>query len=314
MSAPLVSIVTPAYNAAPYIGATARSVLAQSYANWEWLIVDDGSTDNTADIAEAIGDPRVRLIKAAHSGLPAVGRNRGIAEARGKYVALLDADDLWEPEKLALQVAYLERQPEVGLVFSRFYLWVDSHRRPREVVPNTRGLPNPGSMLRQIIIRNPIGTSSVIVRRQLLTEIGAFDEDSGHRGTEDFELWLRLAGHTPFGFVEQPLYWYRVHSNNLSGSNARLMSGHLLALDKTFNRHPELYEHRALSGTRMAARRLRWRGYGQLYDCAGDCGRRDLAQSLKIWPFDVETWFGLALSSLGPRALRGLRQISRLIH
>ena len=314
MSLPRVSIITPAYNAAPYLGATARTVLAQSYVDWEWLIVDDGSTDGTAEIAAALEDPRVRLIRASHSGLPAVGRNIGIGAACGDYVALLDADDLWEPDKLAEQMAYVAVHPEVGLVFSRFYLWVDSHKRPREVLPDTCGLPNPGWMLPLLVLKNRIGTSSAVIRRDLIVKAGGFDEDVRQRATEDYELWLRLAALAPFGYVDRPLSWYRIHSTNISDRQLSLMSGHVLALEKTFRRQPELYDQPELSAARMTARKLRWLGSGRLLDGVDDCGWHDLLQSLKIWPADSETWKLFALSFLGARGIKVLRRISRLLH
>jgi len=303
----------PAYNAAPLIAATIRSVIAQTEPSWELIIADDGSTDTTPDIAEASGDARVQVLRLPHSGLPAVARNRGIAQARGSLIAFLDADDLWEPDKLAHQVAYLERYSQVGMVFSRYYVWFDHRRRPRAVTPDLRRIANPGRLFYRLWQQNLIGTSTVLVRRSMLETFGCFDEEPRLRGVEDYELWLRLALHMDVGYVEQPLCWYRIHGVNLSSNETAIFEGRLLALTTLLRKYPWLQYDQQLVGSRMAARKLRWRAHACLKDGFAEDGRRALVQSLKIWPADRETWLLLLVSMLGSRIIRKLRALSRWI-
>jgi glycosyltransferase involved in cell wall biosynthesis len=311
MSSPVVSIVTPAYNAAPFIGTTIESVLAQSYPCWEWIIVDDGSTDATTEIVSNCRDPRVRLVRAKHSGLPAAARNVGLSLAQGQLVAFLDADDLWEPNKLTLQVQYLAQHPHVGLVWSRYYVWVDQHKRPRQIVPATRGIPNPGNMLSLLCLENRIGTSSVLARRKYLVSCGGFDENQRLRGVEDYDLWLRLAARCLFGFLEQPLYWYRLHAANISGGEARIQERRIIAVERALARHPELRAAPGFSGAEMSARKLCWQAQGLLKDGVGDCGFGLFLRSLRLRPHNPAAWTGLALSTLGPGTLGAARRLAR---
>ena len=117
---PKVSVIVPTHNRADLIEYSIRSVLAQTYPDFELLVVDNGSTDSTRSVVDGIGDPRIRYIYQENSGGPAGPRNTGIRESRGEYVAFLDSDDLWVPTKLARQVEVLEKRPAVGLVYGQF--------------------------------------------------------------------------------------------------------------------------------------------------------------------------------------------------
>ena len=308
---PVVSIITPAYNAAAHIEETIRSVLAQTFSQWEWIIVDDGSADHTRAIVSKIDDLRVMLVASAHSGIPAAVRNQAIALAQGTYVAFLDADDVWMPEKLALQIKYLDENPGVGLVFSKtFYYYEESGRLRKRAEPSMRGIANPGFLFPRIVFRNPICTSSAVVRRSLFDLYGTMDEDPRQRGSEDYELWLRLAPHTPFGWLEQPLVWYRVARTSLSGNATAIARGIILAQEKAFARDPNAPLDPRLAGGRLKAWQLLWLGKGQLYDGVERCGRQAFRQSLAIDRRNVRTWLWLALSFLGAGLLSRLRALA----
>jgi GT2 family glycosyltransferase len=304
---PVVSIITPAYNAAEFIGETARSVLQQTFTDWEWIVVDDGSSDETCRIVESFADPRVRLIRAEHSGLPAVARNRGVAEARGTYVAYLDADDVWLPEKLALQTAAFS--DDVGVVICEFqYLFGSQLRQHR--FPDLRGVPNPGDMFEALSFANFICNSTVVVRRSLLDTYGAMDEDPRQRGTEDYELWLRLAAVTQFACVMQPLVRYRIHAHGVSRNARAITEGRILAVEKAAARDPRL--HPQLQGDGLAAWQAHWRAVARSYDGSGDCGRREFIRALRIRPH-IRSLAGLVLSFLGPAINRRVRRIAERI-
>lgn len=307
----LVSIITAAYNAEAYIAATARSVFAQTYSHWEWIVVDDGSTDATREIIAAIADPRIRLVPAEHSGLPASARNRGVTESRGEYVAYLDADDVWTPDKLAAQMACFEEHPDVGLVFSKFRcFYQEVGRLAKRSEPNARGVPNPSTMFAHLSVYNLICTSTVVVRRSLLDAHGLMDEDPRQRGSEDYELWLRLAPHVPFAWVERPLVNYRVHPHGLSARAVPTVEGRILALDKALRRNPNAPLHPQLTGRRLKAWKLFWLGHAQSYDGVERSGRRALWQSIRIHPRNGIAWVWLALSFLGPRLNARLRRLA----
>jgi glycosyltransferase involved in cell wall biosynthesis len=199
---PLVSIVIPTYNRAASLVRALDSVLAQTYPAWEVLIVDDASTDDTAGrIAPYLGD-RVALHRRPRNGGATAARNAGIALARGAYVAFLDSDDEWLPEKLARQVALFQAgPPDLGLVYAGLWQLVDG-RPPVAVPPRQRG-----RVYDALRWRNRIGTASgVMVRRDLLRALGGFDERLS--ACEDWDLWLRIARDWQVDAIEEPLLRY----------------------------------------------------------------------------------------------------------
>ena len=208
MSAPLVSVVIPAYNAAAFLREAIESVLAQTYRPLEVIVVDDGSTDDTAAIAESFGPP-VRCIRQANAR-QAAARNRGIREAAGEWLAFLDADDTWDKEKLAKQVARLQRDPSLGLVYSSV-LEVDASGRPGAYRPARLR----GRAWREVLLGLPSGGvcgSTFVVPRRVLDVVGLFDESLAP--CEDTDLLWRVARAFPIDFVDEPLVRYRVHGGN----------------------------------------------------------------------------------------------------
>ncbi len=220
---PRASIVVPAYNAAATLGETLRSLLAQSHDDFEIVVVDDGSTDDTALIARGFDDARIRLVSQANRGL-AGARNSGIAAARGDYIGLCDADDLWRPGKLAAHVAHLDANPGVAISFSGSEL-IDAQGRPTGMAqrPRLRGIT-----AAHVFKRNPIGNgSAAVLRRAALADVAfrpAQEEqrdwwfDERFRQSEDIEFWLRLALTTDWEIEGIPglLTCYRVAPGGLS--------------------------------------------------------------------------------------------------
>ncbi|MFO1060552.1 MAG: glycosyltransferase family A protein [Dongiaceae bacterium] len=203
---PLVSVVIPTYNRAATLARAVESVLAQTYPSFELLIVDDASTDDTAArIAPYLGG-RVALHRRPRNGGATAARNAGIALARGAYVAFLDSDDEWLPEKLARQVALFEAgPPDLGLVYAGLWQLVDG-RPPVAVPPRQRG-----RVYDALRWRNRIGTASgVMVRRAVLQRVGGFDERLP--ACEDWDLWLRIARDHRVDAVAEPLLRY--HDGN----------------------------------------------------------------------------------------------------
>jgi glycosyltransferase involved in cell wall biosynthesis len=210
MRAPLVSVVIPVYNAERYLAESVRSALGQSWPEIEVLIVDDGSTDNSLRIARKLAvDPRVRLLSGGNGG-PARARNLGILEARGEFIAFLDADDLWLPHKLERQIPLFSESPAPGVVYSQ-RLTIDAAGAALE---GYRPPVLDGRILDEMWVDNFICMSSAVVRRDVFEGVGLLDESL--RMSEDFDFWLRAAVHCEFRGVEEPLVKYRVHGEQAS--------------------------------------------------------------------------------------------------
>ena len=214
-SAPTVSIVVPAYNVAPYIAEALDSVFAQTFKDFEVIIVNDGSPDT--DELERVLAPyltRVVYLKQPNRG-PSAARNTGINAARGRYVALLDADDAWLPEYLAEQARALEAQPELDLIYSDAMLFGEGEGAGSSFMKTypSRGPVTVESLLTQ---KCAVITSCVVARREALVAAGLFDER--YRRVEDFQLWVRMAhGGARLGYQRKILARHRVRPDSLAG-------------------------------------------------------------------------------------------------
>ena len=167
MTQPTVSVVMPVYNTAKYVQSAVDSVLLQSYRDFELLIIDDAGADNSIELCREYTDPRIRIISQENRGL-AGARNTGIRNARGKYIALLDSDDLWEPEKLEHHVAYLDSNPDVGVCYASSLMIEEDGLLLRLVQrPQLRSVT-----ARDVFLRNPVGNGSApVIRRTALDDI-----------------------------------------------------------------------------------------------------------------------------------------------
>lgn len=200
---PLVSIVVPTFNRLEYLRRTLASVFHQTFRDWELLIADDGSEGDTRAYLQSVEDPpRVRVLWLPHSGRPSVARNAALRAAQGEYVAFLDSDDLWTPNKLQIQVDSLRRRVDCGWGYTRFVL-VDVSGKPTEW-QRTRSWPTPAGWILDRVARSEtvIAVPSVIVSRELLEQVGGFDESLVM--CEDFDLWLRLAARSQVDAIDEP--------------------------------------------------------------------------------------------------------------
>jgi glycosyltransferase involved in cell wall biosynthesis len=222
-----VSVVIPSYNSARYLPQAIDSVLAQSFRDLEVLVVDDGSTDDTADVMKRYGTP-VRCIQQANSGV-AVARNRGIQESQGHYVAFLDADDTWVEHKLEKQLTALRANPHRGLCYSAFTA-VGADLCPLYVGRSSRR----GTALEDLLMRgNVVGSiCSVLCQRNLLQTAGGFDPSLSQ--CADWDMWVRLAALTEFIYLESELVTYRQHDTNMSRNAPLLERDSLRVLEKGF--------------------------------------------------------------------------------
>ncbi len=224
-----VSVVIPTYNSAEYLSEAIDSVLSQSYDNWEILIVDDGSTDNTRDIIKKY-DNSIKYYYKKNEGV-SKARNFGIEKAQGKYVAFLDSDDYWEVDKLERQVASLENENISGRAcYSSFTLFEGGFN-----IVGVRKSERYSSALEDLMLQcNVVGTpSTVIVERSLFDNVGGFDPALSL--CADWEMWIRLATVTEFIYIEEPLIKYRLHESNMSNNATLLEEDTLKLLEKAFS-------------------------------------------------------------------------------
>ena len=298
---PRISVICTAYNAAEFIGQTIESVLDQTMDALEFIVVDDGSTDGTAEIIEAVRDPRLRLIRAPHSGIPAVGRNIAFRHSQASIIAVTDADDVSLPTRLQQQLDFLESHPQAGLVHTLSYDLVDGESTLAERQCPVEGVMSPEDAIVAILHRNFIRTSSVAVRRKAFEDAGGFDEDLRLCGVEDFALWLQCyENHASFGYINEPLIKYRIHAGSLSSDSVANSTNTLWAMEKAVRRSPARYESlRKLVKQRQSKVYVK-RGISRIR--SGRSGaRRDFWSGLQKSPFSLLAWKWLAIGMLGDR-------------
>lgn len=234
---PLVSVVVPAFNAARTILETLHSVSQQSYRNLEVTVVNDGSTDETADIVRnySRADPRVRMLSKPNGGV-ASARNEGIKASRSEFIAFIDADDLWHPTKIAKQLnVLLAGGPDMALVYSPFRL-IDADGKVL-ASPHKYGVN--GWVLYRHFYSNIVGNgSALLIRKRVLKEFGGFDtwlRREGAEGCEDLLLQLRIAAHYRFGEVSEYLVGYRRLEDNMSSNTEQMIRSGILAVNQAFS-------------------------------------------------------------------------------
>jgi len=253
---PEVSVVIATYNQAHWLGQAIADVRGQTFRDWELVVVDDGSTDETrAIVARHEEDARVRYLFQTNQERSAA-RNRGIAASSGRLVAFLDADDRWLPEKLARQVTALAVSPEAALCYTaaRF---VDGSGAPLPVRKPPRVVA--GRIFPRLVRANLMILASVVARRDLLEAAGGFDATLPVYGCEDWDLWLRLARRHPVVAVDEELTLYRQHAGNTT--REQLLQSAFCVIDRLYA-DPEVARLAGISRTAVRARHLWYHAAG----------------------------------------------------
>lgn len=207
---PKVTVIIPTYNAIEYLPDAVKSALGQTFVDVEVVIINDGSSDHTEEWIQQQTDARITLISQANQGKSAA-RNTGILRAQGDYLAFLDADDYWEPTKLAKQVAYLDEHPQVGLIYTWTAL-ADETGQPtgRIISPHAEG-----NVWKQLLQDNILTCGSTpMVRRECFQTVGLFADNLPL--AQDWDMWIRIAAEYPFAVIKEPLTRYRHHPTNTS--------------------------------------------------------------------------------------------------
>ncbi|RZJ52364.1 MAG: glycosyltransferase, partial [Flavobacterium sp.] len=221
----LISIIMPAYNAESYIKDSVRSVIDQTYSNWELIIIDDGSTDNTAAIVNELVEKDSRIFYYyQENGRQGRARNNAISKSKGFYLAFLDADDLWLPEKLSIQIAEIE-QKNADLVLSDSYVFQDNEvfdiskkmNIPNAVIYDQNALP-------EFLRVNKIPILTVLVKKDKVINVGGFSEKPDIQNVEDYHLWLKLLmSDCIFYTSETVLARYRIHNNSVTSADKMVL-------------------------------------------------------------------------------------------
>lgn len=210
MDQPLVSVVIPVYNGERYLAQAIESVLAQTWPHVELIVVDDGSTDGSAGIIAGYG-PRLVAVRQENRGV-AAARNAGMERATGRFIALLDQDDWWRPEKAERQVALMLEDRRVGLVHTGVDHFDEGLGRfTGPLAPLARPDLLVGDCFRRLLLDNQIYNSSVMLRASVLRRVGLCDPQIRGNTVQDYDLWLRVARRARLAYVPEPLVVFRVH-------------------------------------------------------------------------------------------------------
>jgi len=288
-----VSVIIPAYNKAEYTCRTVDSVLAQTYPDIEIIVVDDGSTDQTASVKAGYGD-RINYIHKSNGGACSA-RNEGIRRAKGEYVAFLDCDDLYCVGKIRRCVDYLEQNPRFGFVYTAAY-FIDENDEIVGLYDHPRS--QEGSIAFKLILGNFVCNSTVLVRRTVLQEAGFFDEKIFTPA--DWDMWLRLSEVTQAGFLKKPLIKYRVTDNYTFNRLEQARQEELYVIEKFFRNHPTqgILKKRALSNYHLRFAMCAFIK-NDLPGFWSDC-----RESLKLAPWNMKTLAIAVLAVVFPQWLK----------
>jgi glycosyltransferase involved in cell wall biosynthesis len=264
MSIPRVSVIIPTYRHRDFIPQTLASVFEQTFTDYEILVINDGSPDDTRGVISPYLDSgRITYIEQSNHG-QSHARNVGLSRAAGELIAFLDDDDLWPPDKLSAQVDFLDREPTVGMVGGRF------QRIDAEGKPGKPGPFYPSITFEELFCANPFHSpGQTLIRASLLRELGGLN--SAIWGADDYDLWFRIARRSTIVMRDEIALYYRVHPNNASKQMARLLH----ASCQTIELHLQAIDKRARKELRRNAHRTFYNGLGcYLVSAARDEARR----------------------------------------
>lgn len=292
---PRVSVVIPTHNRPDFLRAAISSVLHQTFEDFELVIVDDASETNTLEVVDSFHDRRLKLIRHENRKGGSAARNTGIVNSRGAYVAFLDDDDEWLPEKLRLQVDLLQNSPaRVGIVYSG-YLAVE---RATGEVWDVRRPTRKGDLSEQLLQDNWVGSpSSVLARRECFQNAGLFDESLP--SFQDYDLWIRISRTFLIDCISEPLFRFNCHGNRIWTNLEALDQGTDMMLSK--------YGHTGVARRNFSYRYL----YLGVRHCeAGESirGRQALRKAISLHPLEARHYFNLCLSFLGTKYFRALKE------
>jgi glycosyltransferase involved in cell wall biosynthesis len=285
---PTVSIIIPTYNREHVLGRAVQSVLAQTYQDFELIIVDDGSTDNTEKLVKSFTSEKIRYIQHRENKGVAAARNTGIRSAKGDYIAFQDSDDEWLPEKLEKQMrAFATAPPEVGIVYTGFLMITT---KKREYKPSAAVTPKDGDIFRSLLRGEYLASPQAsVVKRECFERVGMFDEH--FPPMEDRELFLRFSKHYQFKYINEPLLLYYPQPDSASRNIRAIIRAYKLILETYFE---DIKQDKRL----LARHYLR---LGHFLCSSGELsqGRDYLIRSIKMYPLDIKAIGAFLVSLLG---------------
>lgn len=316
---PAFSVVIPTYNQADFLRVALKSVLDQTFEDFEIIVVNNYSTDHTLDVVSEFKDSRLQVINFKNKGVIGAGRNVGIKASRAPHIAFLDSDDTWRPSKLTKVAEVIEETPEIGVVAHLQEMVWDGPIKTR-----TNFGPPPGFSEDVyeylLLVGNLLATSSAVVRRDRLEQVGLFSEDTALITAEDYDLWLKLAKICRFHFISEVLGSNQIHPDSASSSIERHVTSVLAVLDQHFQ---PAAEPRPTYPTRAIRRRYATVYYygGRLHQRAGEF-KMPLSyyvKAMKTFPLYVKTYAALCVlltgcifgRSIASKFEYGVRAVSR---
>ena len=205
-----ISVIVITYNRSNLLRETIDSILDQTFKDFELIIIDNYSVDNTEKVVKSYNDKRIKYFKNKNNGVIAVNRNFAIKKSKGEFIAICDDDDLWMPEKLEKQLKEFEKDKQIGVVCTNGFFFGD--RKKRKISK----LKDRYLSFNKLLKKNIIICCSVLIKRDVISNIGIFDESQKFFTGEDYELWLRISKKYKIRYIDKPLIKYRIHGNNLS--------------------------------------------------------------------------------------------------
>lgn len=313
-SMPRVSIIIPTFNCAGFISRALESAFAQTYTDYEVIVADDGSTDETRDlVARWYG--KIRYLYQANRGVSAA-RNLAVSKASGEFLAYLDADDMWYPHKLEQQVAFLDAHPEYGLVHSDLTIVDDNDRVIVQDFNRETGRSVPrGQCVTDLLCNGHIQIASVVERRICYDRAGGFDERLGFH--EDYLQWIQVALHGyAVGYIDEPLAMYRRRTDSASTNHAKMAEG-IIQMYRILLEENALLERLGTAAEAEVHRRLAvmQRHLPYLYRCQGrnDLARRQAAALIRECPRELGSYIELMKSCMPIPLACGLRRLRELV-
>jgi glycosyltransferase involved in cell wall biosynthesis len=303
---PVISVILPTFNRLEFLRCAVESVFAQTFTEWELIIADDGSNENTRGYLRSVTrPPRIKLLELSHSGNPGAVRNTALREAAGEYVAFLDSDDVWVPEKLERQLNALRAKAGCRWSYTG-YSRIDASGNARTYPGTRRWVPYRGSIFKELLaFEAEVSTPSVLAERALVESMGGFDELQ--EVYEDYDLWLRIALEHEIDLIDEPLVALRSHHEHYDCADRRLPG-----------RYRQLRKMRELvtdPQLRRFASALRDRAAVDLACFYADFARKSAAKiALRGWAevgLNVQAWPGLLRATLKILTPRGLLNVYR---
>ncbi len=287
---PKVSVIIPCYNSERFIRQTLESVLSQTFNDLEIIVVDDGSTDSTADIVNSFKDNRIVYHYKANQGLSSA-RNKGISLSQGEYIAFLDHDDIWLPEKLKIQLEVFTANQEAAMVFSDAYITDLNGKRIKRFFKISP--PFKGKVFNKLLSDNFVPILTVMLKRTVFEKTGLFN--SNYKIAEDWDFFLRLAKNYSFDYINTPLAEYRVHDASFS-KNAKLALEESLDLMQRYLTEFNRLNRRIIKN-KISELKLQ---LGSIYFHAGEIltARKQFLDSIRNNSFNFRSYLGICATIL----------------